>query len=140
MIVIDTNVASEPLKPRPDAGVMAWLANSPPHDLFMTSITVAEMLAGMAIMPDGRRKSGMVEGFEQLLVRLFHGRILEFNESAARNYAQIVAAMRTAGRGITLFDCQIAAIAKCRGMAVATRDATPFREAGIAVINPWTDE
>jgi hypothetical protein len=139
MIVIDTNVASEPLKPQPDARVMAWLASIPPVDLYITAVSVAEMLAGMAVMPDGKRKSGMFDGFERLLARLFQDRILQFDEPAARNYAKLFAAMRAAGRAITLFDCQIAAIAKAHHASLATRDVRPFLDAGLSVVNPWAE-
>jgi len=137
MIVIDTNVASEPLRLRPDERVTSWLSALTQEDLFITSITVAEMLAGTAVMPDGRRKIGMSEGFEQLLREFFQDRILVFDERSARLYAEIFARTRAVGRGITLFDCQIASIAMSQGFAIATRDVRPFKDAGLDVINPW---
>ena len=140
MIVIDTNVASEPLRPQPDERVTSWLAARRREDLFITTVTVAEMLAGTAVVPNGRRKTGMADGFERLLRDLFQDRILAFDEPSARSYAKIFARMRASGRGITLFDCQIAAIAMLHGASIATRDVRPFIDAGVEVINPWTEE
>ena len=140
MIILDTNIVSEPLRARPHAGVMAWIDANQPIGLYVTSITLSESLAGMAIMQDGGKKDRKAAGFASLLQSLFYQRVLAFDEAAARAYAKIFAAMRASGRAISLFDCQIAAIAMVHGFAVATRDVQPFIDAGLDVINPWTDE
>ncbi|MFN0190658.1 MAG: type II toxin-antitoxin system VapC family toxin [Aestuariivirga sp.] len=139
MIVVDTNVISEPLKPVPNSRVLHWLVSQSEQSLFFSSISLAEILFGMAIMRDGKRKNSMVSGFEDLARKQFGDRILHFDAAAARCFAELAAKMRAAGQGIALFDCQIAAIALAHDFAVATRDERPFRAAGLRVINPWAE-
>jgi predicted nucleic acid-binding protein len=139
MIILDTNVVSEALKPQPNRRVLQWLIDNSGDDLFLTSINLAEMMAGLALMPDGKRKQAMTTGLDDLLQHLFQGRILPFNTDAARAYAAIHAKTQAAGKTMQLFDAQIAAIAKFHGFAVATRDIEPFTNAGLSVINPWND-
>lgn len=140
MIILDTNVVSEVLKPMPDAKVMAWLDALPEENLFLTAVSIAELRSGVEIMPDGRRKENLRGRMSAMLVATFEGRILPFDAAAAEAYARIASETRRNGCTISVFDCQIAAIARSRAFDVASRDAAPFREAGIAVINPWTDE
>lgn len=137
MIILDTNAVSEPLRNSPDMRVEAWIARQPVDAIFVTAITIAEMLAGIAVMPDGRRKELMASRTETVLTRLFGDRILVFDAAAARSYSSVFGAMRTRGRAISEFDCQIAAIAIANGMTIATRDTQPFLEAGVPVVNPW---
>ena len=137
MIILDTNVVSEPLRNLPDGRVEDWMARQQASAMFITAISIAEILAAIAIMPDGRRKELKADKTEASLTRLFGERILVFDAESARGYANIFASTRIRGRGITDFDCQIAAIALRHGMTIASRDTQPFIDAGLDVINPW---
>lgn len=137
MIVLDTNVVSEAMKPTPDAAVLAWLDAQVSDTLFLTSVTIAELLFGIGSLPAGRRKSSPSEVFEGLAA-LFEGRVLDFDTRAGRHYADIAIKARASGKGFPLPDGYIAAIAARHGYAVATRDTSPFAAAGLKVINPWT--
>ena len=139
MIVLDTNVVSEPLKPRPDPKVLAWLDRQPEGSLFLATTSLAELLLGVELLPAGRRKKGLARMLTGAIADLFESRILSFDERAARNYAHIVAEARTAGKAVSVFDAQIAAIAAAHAFAVATRDAAAFETAGVPVVNPWAD-
>ena len=137
MVVLDTNVLSEMLRPEPDRSVWRWLERQPFDVLFTTTVCEAEILFGAALMPAGRRR----RAFEEIARALFQddlsGRILPFDSDAAREYAVIAAARRTKGRPIAEFDAQIAAIARSRGAALATRNIADFRDCGIDLIDPW---
>lgn len=137
MIIVDTNVVSEPLRRAAEPAVQDWLDRQVPETLFLATVSLAELLAGVALLPAGRRRDGLVTGMQALLTGLFGSRMLPFDEPAATAYADIVARTRTAGITISVPDAQIAAIAAVHGFAVATRDVTPFQAAGIPVINPW---
>jgi hypothetical protein len=137
MIVLDTNVLSEEMKPAPDPAVHGWLARQNPLDLFTTVVTEAEILYGVAIKPDGGRKRDL-EAAAQRVLSLFAGRILPFDSAAAREFAQIVTDRRRAGRPIKDFDAQIAAITRSRGMTLATRDLQDFAGTGVQVVDPWS--
>lgn len=139
MIVLDTNVVSEAMKPAPDAAVQAWFNAQAPNTLYLTSITVAEIGFGIACLPAGRRQDLLARRFEGLL-RMFKDRILPFDMDAARAHAELaaMAAMaRRAGRGFPTPDGYIAAIAASCGFLVASRDVTPYLAAELTVINPW---
>jgi predicted nucleic acid-binding protein len=137
MIVLDTNVVSEAMKPQPDPAVLAWLDAQAAETLYLTSVTLAELWFGIGALPAGRRSDALSRTLEGLLP-LFEGRILPFDALAARHYAQLAVAARSAGRGLPTPDGYIAAIASAQGFAVATRDTAPFEAAGRVVINPWT--
>lgn len=137
MIILDTNLISDPLKDRPDAAVRDWLDAQDETRLYLTVITVAELLAGVAQLPLGRRRSGLESRIARLLGDFGERRVLSFDLSAARCYANLRARARAGGFAIGALDAQIAAIAAARGFAVATRDTTPFIAAGVAVINPF---
>lgn len=137
MIILDTNVISEPMKPDGDPKVLAWLNDQAAETLYLTSVNLAELLAGLEILPDGKRKAGLHQKLLDLLSRLFEGRVLPFDEQAAIEFAPLIARARSTGRVISMADGQIAAIAKTRGFTVATRDLTPFEAAGVPIINPW---
>ena len=139
MIILDTNVISEPLRPSPDAHVTAWLDRQSLETLFITATTLAEVLLGVAQLPDGKRKFGLAQAVAEHLVPRFASRILPFDAPAARAYATMMAQTRRAGHAISVSDGQIAAIALHHGFTVATRDTAPFLAAGVAVINPWFD-
>ena len=137
MVVLDTNVMSELMRATPSAEVLVWMDELPPRELFVTAVTEAEVRTGIAILPDGARRRGLADAAERTLGGLFAGRVLPFDSGAARAYADIAAASRAAGRPVSQSDCQIAAIARSRGMAVATRNVRDFSETGVEVIDPW---
>jgi toxin FitB len=138
VIVVDTNVLSELLRPRCDANVTAWADAQPAKSLFITSINAAELWAGVALLPEGARKRGLESSLDALLDRLFAGRRLAFDDAAARAYGSLIARTLAAGTPLPLADGLIAALALSRRFAVATRDEAPFRAAGIEVLNPWS--
>jgi toxin FitB len=137
MIVLDTNVVSETLKPEPDAAVLAWLDAQLAETLHLSSVTVAELLFGVAVLAAGKRRdrlSAAVNG----LVGLYQGRILPFDVEAARTYAGLAATARARARGFPVPDGYIAATAASRNFIVASRDASAFEACGLQAINPWT--
>lgn len=137
MILLDTNVVSEPLRPAPDPRVAAWIDAQPLETLFLSAITVAELRAGVALLPAGKRRSGLQESLETRVLPLFAGRVLAFDLGCTQAYATLVAKARASGLAIASADGYIAAVAVAHGLAVATRDTGPFEAAGAAVINPW---
>jgi toxin FitB len=137
MIVLDTNVLSELMKPRPAAGVVRWIGAHSAASLFTTSITQAEILHGVMLLPAGRRRSVLETAAEAMFREEFAGRVLPFGTAAAPRYARIAAERHRAGRPISHFDAQIAAIAHSTGAAVATRNVADFDLCGIKVIDPW---
>ena len=136
MIVVDTNVLSEEMRPVPAASVLAWFRRQSAASLFTTAVCQTEILVGVAMLPDGRRKVELKTAACDILV-LFAGRILPFDSAAAAAYAEIVATRRQIRRPINDFDAQIAAIARSRDMALATRDGSGFDGIGLRVIDPW---
>lgn len=137
MILLDTNVVSEPLRPAPDERVIAWIDTQPLETLFLSAITVAELRAGVALLPAGRRRTGLHQSLETQVLPLFAGRVLPFDLACTQAYAALMSAARAAGLAITSADGYISAIAVANGLAVATRDTGPFKAAGAAVIDPW---
>lgn len=137
MIVLDTNVVSEPMRPQGDPAVRAWLDRQVAETLYLTATSLAELLAGIDILPVGRRKQGLGAALAQLLAELFGPRVLPFDERAAIAYAPLMGRARANGLVITMADGQIAAIAAARGFPVATRATELFLAAGVPVVNPW---
>lgn len=137
MIILDTNVVSELMRPNPNSNVVDWVAGQAAPDLYLSTVSEAELLYGIEILPPGGRRDRLLAEVEGMLREDFYGRILPFDSSAAWVYAVIAAARRAAGRPINHADCQIAAIARCRTASVATRDVDDFEGTGIEVINPW---
>ena len=137
MILLDTNVVSEPLRAAPDARVIEWIDAQPLETLFLSAITVAELRAGVALLPAGKRRASLQESLETRVLPLFAGRVLPFDLGCTQAYAELRAKARAAGLAITSADGYIAAIAAANGLVVATRDTVPFEAAGAAVINPW---
>ncbi len=137
MILLDTNVVSEPLRPAPDARVIEWIDAQPLETLFLSAITVAELRAGVALLPAGKRRTGLQQNLEKRVLPLFAGRVLPFDLACTPAYAVLLARARTAGLAIATADDYIAAIAAANGFTVATRDTGPFEAAGVAVIDPW---
>ena len=138
MILLDTNVISEPLKLSADAGVLSWIDAQSIDTLYLSAISLAELRFGIAALPTGKRKETLHLGLEQRILPLFADRILPFDAIASQAYADILSTARAQGRAISTADGYIAATAKRHGFMVATRDASPFEAAGVAVINPWT--
>ena len=137
MIILDTNVISEPLRTNAEPHVQAWLDEQAAETLFLTATSLSELLLGIEMLPQGKRQDGLGAGLAKLLVRLFGPRILPFDDQAAALYARLVARARSNGKAISVSDGQIAAIAALHGFKVATRDTSPFVAAGLSVIDPW---
>ncbi len=137
MILLDTNVVSEPLRRAPDVRVTEWIDAQALETLFLSSVTVAELRAGLALLPTGKRQAGLQESLETRVLPLFSGRVLSFDLGCTQAYADLMAKARASGLAISSADGYIAAIAAANGLTVATRDTAPFNAAGIAVINPW---
>lgn len=137
MILVDTNVISEPLRKSPETQVIAWIDAQLLETLYLSAITVAELRFGVASLPAGKRRNGLHESLERQILPLFTGRILAFDLIAAQAYAERMAKARAAGFAIGTADGYIAAIAVAHGMTVATRDTASFQAAGLSVINPW---
>jgi predicted nucleic acid-binding protein len=137
VIVLDTNVLSEMMRPEPDSTVAAWISARPASSLFTTTVTLAEILYGVRLLPSAKRRSSLETAVSEMFATDFAGRVLPFDQAAAQAYAEIAAARRRAGRPITQFDAQIAAIARSRDAGVATRNVVDFEGCGIGVIDPW---
>jgi len=136
MIVLDTNVISEAMKPAPNLAVQAWLNEQVAETLYLSSVTLAELLFGIAALPAGRRRNTLTRALDGLL-ELFGDRVLPFDTDAAHHYAALAVAARNAGRGFPTPDGYIAAIAGSRGFMVASRDTSPYEAGGLRVVDPW---
>jgi predicted nucleic acid-binding protein len=139
VIVLDTNVLSETWRPAPAPRVMNWLRSQPMTALFTTTITEAELFYGIALLPDSKRRHALEAAVSLIFSEDLAGRVLPFDSAAAREYAAIAAARRRAGRPIAEADAQIAAIARSRGAAVATRNVEDFVGCEIAIVSPWEE-
>lgn len=137
MIVIDTNVISELWKINPDANVLAWIDAQAIETLYLSAVTVAELRYGLAMMPEGKRRTIYQERMEREVLPAFAGRVLAFDLGASKTYADLMARARVEGKAIGMADGYIAATAGAHGFIVATRDTSPFEAAGLSVINPW---
>ena len=137
MIVLDTNVVSEAMKPEPHPAVRAWLNEQAAETLYLSSVTLAELLFGIAALPVGKRKDLLAKALDGLM-GLFRDRVLPFDIDAARRYAELAVRAKTAGQGFPTPDGYIAAIAVSRGFIVASRDTAPYEAAGVSVIDPWS--
>ncbi|MGK9064603.1 type II toxin-antitoxin system VapC family toxin [Stutzerimonas chloritidismutans] len=137
MILLDTNVVSEPLRHAPEARVIEWIDAQPLETLYLSAMTVAELRAGVALLPTGRRRTTLHESLEKQVLPMFVGRVLPFDLACTHAYAEALAMARKSGSGIEAADACIAAVALANGFVVATRDTRPFQAAGLTVINPW---
>ncbi|MEJ2612118.1 MAG: type II toxin-antitoxin system VapC family toxin [Candidatus Thiodiazotropha sp.] len=137
MILLDTNVVSAPLRHSPEACVIEWIDAQPLETMYLSAITVAELRAGVAMLPTGRRRKSLHESVEKQVIPLFAGRVLPFDLGCTQPYSELMAKARKAGLAISAADGYIAAIAAANGFIVATRDTSPFKAAGVNVINPW---
>ena len=138
MFVIDTNVASELMRPAPNPTVAAWIAGQDAETMYLTAVSEAEPLYGVAIMPAGRRRNALEAAMREWLDLGFTQRILPFDSAAARAYAEIASGRRRAGRPIGEADCQIAAISRSRGAVLVTRNVRDFERTEVEIIDPWT--
>lgn len=136
MIVLDTNVVSEAMRLQPDATVMSWLNDQAIETLYLSSVTLAELLFGLGALPAGARKDRLAHALDALLA-LFPGRILPFDQDASRRYAEMAVAARAAGRPLSVADGFIAATAASRNFAGATRNIVHFADTGVMLIDPW---
>lgn len=138
MILLDTNVVSEPMRPNPDRKVLAWLDAQAAESLYLATVSLAELRLGIESLPAGKRRKALASALHEQVIALFGERIVPFDLGAAETYAQVVTRARRHGHPIAVADAQIAAIAASRQFTVATRDEAPFQAAGVPVINPWT--
>ena len=137
MIVLDTNVVSEPLKQAPNPAVVDWLNAQAPETLYLTAVNLAELLAGIELLPAGKRKTALKKALDAQMLPLFEGRILTFDVKAATTFAQINAKAQATGSPLGFADGAIAAMALSNGFAVATRNVGDFANTGVKIINPW---
>ena len=137
MIVVDTNVISEPLRKAPETRVVDWIDAQPLETLYLSVITVAELRFGVASLAAGKRRDALHDDLESRVLPLFTGRVLVFDMAASQAYADLMAKAQSAGLAIGKADGFIAATAVANRMMVATRDTAPFAAAGVTVINPW---
>lgn len=137
MILLDTNVLSELMRPRPMPGVVAWV-DQHSGEARVSAITQAEISLGIALLPSGKRRDALAAAARQMLMEDFAGRCLPFDAAAAEQFANLVAARRHLGRPITTQDAQIAAIALANDMPLATRNSDDFQAiSGLVLVNPW---
>jgi predicted nucleic acid-binding protein len=138
MIVLDTNVLSEALRPVPEPSVLHWLANQPRSSLFTTTVTRGEVLYGIRVLTDGKRRRGLWDAAKKIFSEDLAGQVLSFDSDAADVYAEIAASRRMAGKPISQFDAMIVAMARSRGASLATRNVKDFEDCGVDLVNPWT--
>lgn len=138
MIILDTNVVSEPMRPQPDGAVMKWLNLQAPQTIFISSVTVSELLLGVELLVAGRRKTRLARDVAEIVASDFADHILDFDTKAAEEYAIRMANVRRDGIAVERADGQIGAIAAAHGFSVATRDVEPFNALGVPVIDPWS--
>jgi predicted nucleic acid-binding protein len=139
MIILDTNVLSEVLRPEPDSRVLTWLDKQPANSVFTTAITEGEILYGIRLLPDGQRRRKLWDAASAIFDDDLAGRVLSFDTDAAGHYAQVGASRRAVGRPISQFDATIAAITRSHGATLATRNAKDFEGCGVEVVNPWDE-
>lgn len=140
MIILDTNVISEPFKPKPDPAVMSWLDAQEPQTLYITTVSLAEMFAGVHKMPEGRRRADLHQLVENKIQSVFENRILAFDMPAAQVFGRVNADACAIGNTIAFADCAIAAIAAANGFILATRNVRDFKGTGVEIFNPWGAE
>lgn len=138
MIILDTNVVSELMRPRPSDAVLRWVGTRRSSSLYTTSVTQAEILHGVRLLPAGKRRNNVEAAAEAMFREDFAGRVLPFGSDAAHAYARIAAERRRLGRPISQFDAQIAAITDATGAELATRNTADFERCGIKVVDPWS--
>jgi hypothetical protein len=138
MIVLDTNVLSEALRRVPEPSVLDWLANQPRASLFTTTVTRGEILYGIRLLSDGKRRRGLWDAAKRIFYEDLAGQVLSFDSEAADMYAEVAASRQMAGKPISQFDAMIVAMARSRGASLATRNVKDFEDCGVDVVNPWS--
>lgn len=138
MIVLDTNVVSELMRPTPNSAVLAWVDAQPDRDLWLCSAVVSELLYGLARLPKGARRTQLTQAFELMLMEDFAGRVLPFDLAAAVVYADLVAARERDGQPVAMADAQIAASCLANGARLATRNVRHLEGLGLSLVNPWS--
>lgn len=139
MILLDTHVLSECLRPQPDSAVLNWLSRQPRASLFTATMVEAELLYGVQLLPEGERKVQLLQAVQAIFNEDFAGRVLSFDREAAQAYAVIASARKTAGKPISQMDAMIASLAQTRGATLATRNTKDFVDCGIELVNPWNE-
>ena len=139
MIILDTNVLSELMKPQPQPRVVTWVAEQTSTELFTTAITEAEIFYGIELLPIGKRREGLLAAAEAMFIQDLAGRVLGFESDVARIFAKVAAHRRTLGKPISQADAQIAAITQMRGAKLATHNKEDFIDCGIDLVDPWVD-
>jgi predicted nucleic acid-binding protein len=137
MIILDTNVVSELMQERINPRVLNWLDSQAADQIYLTAVNLSELLTGLELMPHGKRRRTMELILNEIEQKFFAGRILSYDEPAARAHATLYSGARSRGRAISFADGQVASIARVHGFTVATRDTSPFDAAGVAFVNPW---
>ena len=138
MTILDTNVVSELIAVSPSEAVVHWISSQRLlDDLLITAITVAEIMYGVELLPKGKRRDRLHQHAQAMFEEAFFGRVLPFDEQAARAFAPLTAIRRTQGRPIAEFDAQIAAIARVHDATLATRNTSDFEGCGVRLIDPW---
>lgn len=140
MILLDTNVISEPLRANGNTNVLAWIDAQSIETLYLSTISLAELRFGVAALPEGKRREALHNGLELRILPLFAERILSFDDAASKSYAMLRARAKAQGEAIAPVDGYVAAIAAAHSLIIATRDVAPFLAAGLTVINPWEIE
>jgi predicted nucleic acid-binding protein len=138
MIVLDTNIISEFMTSPPASSVLDWLNNQDVTLLYLTTISIAEIVFGLRVMPKGKRRRLLEARFEQFVAKAFEGRVLVFDEIAARLYGEIRSHKKKSGRPMSNFDGQIASIARSKGFVIATRNIKDFEDCGVELVNPFS--
>ena len=139
MIVLDTNVVSEVMRPVPSSVVLKWLSRQHVAELYGSTITLAEILYGIELLPDSKRRNELLAGAERMFTKVLAGRIFAFEDKAAHAFAQIASTRRKMGKPMAEFDAQIAAIAHANGASLATRNTSDFEGCGVHLVNPWVE-
>jgi predicted nucleic acid-binding protein len=139
MLMLDTNMLSEMMRPEPERKIADWIVRQPSDELFTAAVCQAEILSGLAVMPSGRRRTELEEAARAMFAADFDGRVLPFDTEAAAAYAEIFTARRKAGRPSGTIDLMLAAIARVRGASVVTRNVADFEGVGVAIVNPWDE-
>ena len=137
MIILDTNVISEMMKPQPSLRVLSWIDENDTNDLFITTITIAEISYGLQALQDGIRKNALEDAFNRVINEAFEYRVLPFDQSAAHFYGELMAFRKKIGKPLSILDGQISAIARSQRMSVATRNSRDFSDCGLDLINPF---
>ena len=139
MLMLDTNMLSEIMRPKPERKIVEWIVRQPSDDLFTAAVCQAEILSGLAIMPSGRRRADLEDAAHAMFAEDFDGRILPFDTEAAAAYAEVFAARRKAGRPSGTIDLMLVAVARVHGARVVTRNVADFEGVGVAIVNPWDE-